>query len=146
MDLWKIFVPATLRLECNWEFDKLLEMANEHNCTRLMLPHPKWDESKYSLQTLKDNISLFAKEVLDRINAIIVKHGHDAVGKKPDEELFGSCDSFPVLTDVHFSTDINLLWDAMRKAVTIVMQLCDDFGFARWKKGRNNLRKVKMLF
>ncbi len=145
MDLWKIFVLATLRLECNWDFDKLLEMANEHNSIRLMLLHPKWDKSRYSLQRLKDNISLFTKEVLDRINAIIVKHGHDIVGKKPGEELFGSCDSFPVLTDVHFPTDINLLWDAMRKVVTIVMLLCDDFGFAGWRKGKHNLRKVKRL-
>ena len=146
MDLWKIFVLATLRLECNWDFDKLLEMANEHNSIRLMLLHAKGDEYKYSLQTLKDNISLFTKEVLDRINVIVVNHGHDVVGKKPDEELFGSCDSFPVLTDVHFPTDINILWDAMRKVVTIVMLLCDGFGFAGWRKGKSNLRKVKRLF
>jgi hypothetical protein len=146
MDLWKIFVLATLRLECNWDFDKLLEMANEHKSIRLMLMHAKADESKYSLQTLKDNISLFTKEVLDRINVIVVNHGHDVIGKKSDEDLFGSCDSFPVLTDVHFPTDINLLWDAMRKVVTIVMLLCGDFGFTGWRKGKHNLLKVKRLF
>jgi hypothetical protein len=34
----------------------------------------------------------------------------------------------------------------MRKVVTIVMLLCDGFGFAGWRKGRNNLKKVKRLF
>ena len=49
------------------------------------------------------------------------------------------------MTDVHFPTDINILWDAMRKVVTIVMLLCDGFGFAGWRKGKSNLRKVKRL-
>jgi transposase, IS5 family len=146
MDLWKIFVLATLRLECGWDMDKLLEMANEHNSIRLMLLHAKEDEYKYSLQTLKDNISLFTKDVLDAINTIVVKHGHEVIGKKPDEELFGSCDSFPVLTDAHFPTDINLLWDAMRKVVTIVLSLCGVLGISGWRKGMCNLRKVKRLF
>ncbi len=146
MDLWNIFVLGTLRLECNWDYDKLLEMANEHKTIRLMLLHSPEDNYRYALQTLKDNISLFTPEVQDRINVIIVKHGHEIVGKEPEEELFGSCDSFPVLTDVHFPTDINLLWDAMRKIVTIIMYMCRDLGIGGWRKGKDNLRKVKRLF
>jgi hypothetical protein len=30
MDLWKILVLGTLRLNCNWDFDKLHNIANEH--------------------------------------------------------------------------------------------------------------------
>ena len=30
MDLWKILVLGTLRLNCNWDFDKVHEMANNH--------------------------------------------------------------------------------------------------------------------
>jgi transposase, IS5 family len=146
MDLWKIFVLATLRLECNCDYDKLLELANEHFSLRLMLLHGKDDDFKYSLQTLKDNVSLLSDEVLDAINVIVVNHGHEVIGKKPDEELFGSCDSFPVLTDVHFPTDINLLWDAMRKVVTLVLVLCGGLGISGWRKGMCNLRKVKRLF
>ncbi len=146
MDLWKILVLGTLRLECSWDNDKLLEMANEHNSIRLMLLHPKDDDYRYALQTLKDNISLFTPEVLDKINVIFVKHGHRIIGKKPEEDLFGSCDSFPVETDVHFPTDINLLWDAMRRIVTIIMILCKDLGIDGWRKGVDNLSKVKRLF
>lgn len=146
MDLWKILVLGTLRLECDWDYDKLLEMANEHNSIRLMLLHPKYDNTRYALQTLKDNISLFTPEALDKINVITVKHGHRIIGKKPEEALFGSCDSFPVKTDVHFPTDINLLWDAMRKIITIIMILCGDLGIVGWRKGIDNLKKVKRLF
>lgn len=146
MDLWKILVLGTLRLECEWDFDKLMEMANEHTTIRLMLLHTKEDEYKYALQTLKDNLSLFTREILDRINVIVINHGYDIIGKKPEEEIFGSCDSFPVLTNVHFPTDINLLWDAMRKVINIITVLCGGLGFSGWRKGVCNLGKVKKLF
>ena len=59
MDLWKILVLGTLRLSCNWDYDKLMEIANNHSTLRLMLGHSLIDrEYRYALQTLKDNISL----------------------------------------------------------------------------------------
>ncbi len=30
MDLWKILLTATLRLNCNWDFDKLHNIVNNH--------------------------------------------------------------------------------------------------------------------
>ena len=83
MDLWKIFVLGTLRLCCNWDYDKLMEIANNHRTLRQMLGHGIWDQDcGYALQTLKDNVSLFTPEVLDKINQIVVKHGHKIVGKR----------------------------------------------------------------
>ena len=77
MDLWKILVLGTMRLSCNWDYDKLLDIANNHRTLRLMLGHSAIDqESRYVLQTLKDNICLFTPEVLDRINQIVVLYGH----------------------------------------------------------------------
>ncbi len=37
---------------------------------------------------------------------------------KKKDCLKGRCDSFVVETNVHYSTDINLLFDAMRKTCT----------------------------
>ena len=83
IDLWKIFVLGTLRLNCNWDYDKLLEMANNHDKLRQMLGHGKMDANyKYALQTLKDNISMFTPEVLDKINTIVLGHGYKIIGKK----------------------------------------------------------------
>ena len=31
MDLWNIFVIACLRVNCNWNFDKIHEMANQQH-------------------------------------------------------------------------------------------------------------------
>ncbi len=147
MDLWKILVLGTLRLCCNWDYDKLMDIANNHKTLRQMLGHGSlYDDYCYPLQTLKDNLSLFTPEVLDRINQIVLQHGHELVGKKKDEGLRASCDSFVVETDVHYPTDINLLFDAMRKVILLIMALCDDLGMSGWRKGVYNLKKVKEYF
>ncbi len=146
MDLWKILVFGVIRLGTNCDYDKLLELANEHDKLRKMVLHPEGDKSSYALQTLKDNVSLFTPTVLDKINVIIVKLGHKLIKRKADEALFGSCDSFPVETNVHFPTDINILWDSMRKLITIIMVLYRELGISGWRKGKDNLKKVKKLF
>ena len=83
MELWKILVLGTLRLNCDWDYDKLQEMANNHMTLRQMLGHGDIDkEYKYAIQTLKDNIRLFTPEILNQINLIVVKTGHTLVKKK----------------------------------------------------------------
>lgn len=147
MELWKILVLGTIRLNCNWDFDKLQEIANNHNTLRQMLGHASiWkDDYQYALQTLKDNVSLLTPGVLDRINQVVVKSGHNLV-KKKDEKLRGRCDSFVVEADVHFPTDINLLFDAIRKVIVLVAVLCTSLNVTIWRQSRHNLRQIKKLF
>ena len=60
MNLWRVLVLGIVRLCCNWDFDKLREIANNHRTLRQMLSHGVREEDYiYSLQTLKDNLSLF---------------------------------------------------------------------------------------
>lgn len=83
MNLWKILVLGTIRLNCNWDYDKVKEMADNHIKLRQMLGHGIEDEdTTYALQTLRDNISLFTPEALDEINQVVVKAGHQLKGKK----------------------------------------------------------------
>jgi hypothetical protein len=98
------------------------------------------------LQTIKDNISLFTPEVLDKINQVVVKAGHDMVRENGDIPLKGRCDSFVVKTDVHFPTDINLLLDAIRKVVFIAARLCSDLGITEWRQYRHIIKKIKKQF
>ena len=82
MELWKIFVLATLKLGLNCDFDRLQELANEHNTIRQMLGHADWaDTTSYKLQTIIDNVSKLKPSVLADINQIIVEAGHDVVKK-----------------------------------------------------------------
>ena len=147
MDLWKILVLGTIRLSCNWDYDKLVDIANNHRTLQLMLGHGYFDcDYRYALQTVKDNVSLFTPEVIDRINHIVVEYGHEQIGKKADGDLRGSCDSFVVETDVHHPTDINVLFDAMRKMIVVIIVLCGHLDLSVWRQGAHHLKKVKKLF
>ncbi len=83
MDLWRIFVLGTLRLNLNWDYDRLQEMANNHKTIRQMLGHGLEDDGlRYNLQTLKDNLALLTPEILDQLNEVVVRAGHSLVKKK----------------------------------------------------------------
>ena len=83
MDLWVLLVLGTLRLGLNCDYDRLHELANEHNTIRSMLGHSDWQESnQYSLQTIKDNVMLLTEEMLSEMNEIVVSAGHALVKKK----------------------------------------------------------------
>jgi IS5 family transposase len=51
-----------------------------------------------------------------------------------------------VETDVHYPTDINLLFDAVRKMIAVIMTLCGQLGLGGWRQGYHHTRKVKKLF
>jgi hypothetical protein len=147
MEQWKIFVLGVLRLNLNCDYDRIHELANQHRTIRQMLGHATFaDDYEYNLQTLKDNVSLLTPEILDRINTLVVDAGHSLVKKKDGEKLRGRCDSFVVETNVHYPTDINLLYDAMRKIITLVATLCALCFLTEWRQSSHNLKTVKRFF
>lgn len=83
MELWKVFVLAMLRVNLNWDYDRLAEMANNHKTIREMLGHGQFDnEVTYEIKTLRNNITLLTPELLDELNKVIVEVGHKLVKKK----------------------------------------------------------------
>jgi len=142
MDLWTILVLGTLKLNCNWDYDKLVNIANDHKRLRMTLLHAPEDDYRYALRTVAQNIALFTPAILDEINRVVVRFGHDLCGKRPDEKLFGSGDSLPVETNVHFPTDIGPLFDAIAKIITRIP------GVRRegWRKWKVLIKKAKKLW
>jgi hypothetical protein len=59
--------------------------------------------------------------------------------------LQGRCDSFVVETNIHFPTDINLLFDAMTKVLTLMNNLCVILGINGTRKYQDNLKKLKRI-
>ena len=83
MTLWNILVMGTLRLNLNCDYDRLLELVNQHRTIRQMLGHGLIDDDEtYRLQTLRDNVQKFTLEVLDEINQIVVCAGQSLKKKK----------------------------------------------------------------
>ena len=145
MPLWTIFVLATIRLNCNLDYDQLKELADYHRNIREMVGHDRFDQSLYALQTLKDNVRLLTPEILDEINQLVVQAGHDLVMPGKNQELDGKYDSFVVETDVHYPTDANLLFDALDKAIGLTAPLCMLFGIGGWRQADHNIKTIKQL-
>src|SRR3972149_5847192 len=145
MTLWKILVCGVVRLDLNTDSDRLHELVNQHLTLRQMLGHGEFDRETYHFQTLKDNVALLTPELLDKINQVVVNGGH-ALGKKREgEALHGRVGSFVVETNVHYPTDINLLYDAMRKVITLTAQWCEQHELSDWRQHAYNVRHLKRL-
>jgi len=147
MEQWKILVLGTLRLGLNIDYDRVHELANQHKTLREMLGHSGWfDDTQYTLDTIKNNLRLFTPEILDRINQQVVAAGHRLVKKSADAGLHTRCDSFVVETDVHYPTDINLLLDAVRKIIETCALLCGLFNLSDWRQSHFLIRQLKKLY
>jgi len=143
MTLWAIFVCGVIRLDLNIDYDRLQELVNQHNTLRQMLGHGVFDPVSYHYQTLKDNVRLLTPELLDKVNQIVVDAGHELVGRNRSGILRGRCDSFVVETDIHYPTDISLLFDATRKVIELTARLNADLGLSHWRQHAYNVRHLK---
>ena len=145
MDMWRVFVLGIVRLNLNCDYDRLQELANEHRTLRQMLGHSFLDENKrYALQTIKDNVGLLTEEVLCQLNIIMINHGHRLLSAT-DKPLLARCDSFVVERNVHFPTDISLLFDALCKAIHLTAQACERLNISDWRQSSYNIRQLKKV-
>jgi len=154
MDLWQILVLGVVRLGLDADWDRMEHVANYDTLVRQMLgvPATPWGEDAkvFGHQTLRDNVALLDEELLRQINARIAAAGRAVFAKKdgaPVAALEVKADTYVLETDVHFPTDLSLLWDAGRKCVDLVEKYRDQFGYALpgWRKAKEWRRQLKNL-
>ncbi len=147
------------------------ERVNEHRTVRKFLGHTDiWDHTRYGYQTMVDHVSLRTPEVLGKVSQLIAEKGHARVRKRTrkrkdgtngtngadgangrgrrrsDDPLRGRCDSFVVKTDVHYPTDVHLLWDAMRCLVRDPGRVAVRLGVSGWRQWQHGSRKLQQHF
>jgi hypothetical protein len=153
MDLWQMLVLGVVRLGLDADWDRMEDMANHHLLVRQMLgvPATPWGEDArvFGHQTLRDNVALLDDELLQQINAAIAAAGREVFAKKggaPAAALEVKVDSYVLETDVHFPTDLNLLWDAGRKCVDLIERYrAGGYSLPGWRKAKDWRRQLKNL-
>ena len=127
LHLWQILVLGVVRLGLDADWDRMEHIANYDALVRQMLEVPvvPWGGASktFGHQTLRDNVARLDEALLQQINgriaaarrAVFVKNGGGPLAP-PALKV----DSYVLETDVHFPTDLNLLWDAGRKCVDLV--------------------------
>lgn len=135
MDMWEILVFAVVRLALNANYDALHHFSNFDKLIRQIIGvENKFNDGKtYGLQTLKDNVSLLDEETVNQVNAMVVEVAHQFVLKKK-ETLRIKSDTYVLETNVHFPTDLNLLWDACRKGLDVMNYCREHYGLKGWRK------------
>ena len=147
MQLWDILVLGLLKQGLNCDCDRLAELANRHLDVRRMLGLSEaLDSPQFHWRTVNRNLQLLTPELLAEINVLVVQAGHALVGHTPQQPLAARCDSFVVETDVHYPTDVSLLWDALRCMLRSVAAACGLWGVSGWRQKRRWLLKMKALF
>ena len=147
MEMWRILVLGVLKQGLGCDFDRLHNLANHHETVRAMLGHSDFaDKTHYELQTIVDNVSLMRPELLVEVGRLVVESGHAVARKKPGERLRGRCDSFVVETDVHYPTDLGLLWDGVRCLIRETARAAAAHGVGGWRQHRQLGKRVKEGF
>ena len=151
MDLWHILVLAVVRHTLSTNWDRLEYLANYDQLLRETLgvhatAFIENDKIEFGYQTILDNVSLLDETVLAQINELIVQAGHSLLKKKQTEELRLKTDSYVLETNVHFPTDLNLLWDSSRKCLDIIAKLQKLTELPGWRKIKYIRKNIKRTF
>jgi transposase, IS5 family len=147
LDYWQILVLAAVRLGCNFDYDKLQNLAEEHRTLRRMMGIGAWQDDhpeaeSFDWRRLRDNVCLLRPETLKQLNTLVVRAGHCLV---PEAAATVRGDTFVVETDIHYPTDANLLADGLRKIASVAQTLAVLLGVSGWRQGRQLQRRVKQL-
>jgi len=133
------------------DFDELHDLSNEHSALRGILGIQKNDYTegtKYSLQSIKDNVQLLEEDTIYEISRIIINGSHGLIKKKEGVDCLNlqiKADSFVVESNIHFPTDLNLLRDSLRKSLetaSYFIKLGFSFpGIGKWKSWRKKMQR-----
>ena len=103
-------------------------------------------ERYFSHRSVVRNVSLLTPALLQELNHMVVQEGLRLVGVEEEQPLKARLDSFVVEPNVHYPTDVSLLWDALRCLLRVVTAACADSKLAGWRQSEHWLSKVYKLF
>ena len=138
MDLWHVLVLGVVRLALDCDYDRLEYLVHYDTLLRRIMgleSHFRGEFGQgFHQKTLSENVCHIDEAFLAEINAIVVKAGRSVFKKKDDEPLRAKSDTYVLETNVHFPTDLNLLWDACRKCLDMLPRLARVHHLPGWRK------------
>jgi len=148
LNLWEILVLAVIRLTVDIDYDWLEDHANNHKLVRGILGADRFGSCgrNYPRQTIIDNVSHLDDSLINEVNNLIIKEGHRLSKVSDEQRLEIKVDSYVVESNVHFPTDINLLWDSGRKCYDLLDQILGNKKIKGWRKRKYLLRKLKNIY
>ncbi len=142
MDYWHICVLAAARLGCDYTYDRLQNLAENHRNLRAVMGVGDCDETEFNWRTIRNNICLLRPETIALVSRAIVGAGHEL---KPEAVEKVRADSFVMETSIHYPTESSLLYDGLRKIIALCQVLADEHGVSGWRQHAYLLKRLKRL-
>jgi hypothetical protein len=141
LSYWTIMVLAAVRLGCNFDYDKLQDLAEQHRTLRLIMGIGDWDDhTDFDWRRIRDNVCLLQPATIKKINHLIVAAGHEL---KPEAIESVRGDTFVVETNIHYPTESTLIADGLGKVMTLAAALAKTHGLSGWRQHEHLLQHVK---
>jgi hypothetical protein len=100
------------------------------------------DETEFHHKTLRNTFCLLRPDTIEQINRAIVEEGHKL---RPDAIENVRADSFVMETNIHYPTESSLLYDGIRKIISMGVVLAEEHGINGWRQHAHLLNKAKKL-
>ena len=149
MTLWQIFVLAAIRQGCQFTYDHLQDLAENHRVLQQMMQVGDWEQATFNWRKIRDNVCHVQPQTIEKINHLVIQEGHRLVPEAA-EAIRG--DSFVVETNIHYPTESRLILDGLKKILTLAPQLAtllDQIGWRQsgslWKKAKRAGREIDRI-
>jgi len=141
LDYWQILVLAAVRLGCNFDYDRLQDLAEQHRTLRMIMGIGDWDDAAdFGWRRIRDNVCLLKPETIERISHLIVDEGHRLV---PEAAQTTRADSFVIETSIHYPSESSLIYDGIRKLIELGSPLAEQHDVCGWRQHAYLLKRVK---
>lgn len=141
LSYWTILVLAAVRLGCNFDYDKLQDLAEQHRTLRFIMGIGDWDEATdFDWRRIRDNLCLLRPATLKKINHLVVATGHELA---PAAITAVRGDTFVVETNIHYPTESTLIQDGLGKVLTLAAALAKAHALPGWRQHEHLLQNVK---
>ena len=144
LDYWAILVLAAVRLGCDYDYDQLQDLADNHRQLRQIMGIGAWqdEEESFTWRRIHDNVCLLKPDTIEKINHLIVEAGYTLT---PEAVETVRADSFVVETNIHYPTESSLIRDGLRKVLSLAAQLAVLYGLVGWRQHKYLWKKIKRL-
>ena len=142
-DYWQILVMTIVRHGCNYDYDKLQDLCEQHCTLRHMLGVGDWNKKiSFQWRRIQDNLALVKPSTIEKISHLIVARGHELVPQAMEKVR---ADSFVVETNIHYPTESSLIKDGLRKVIPVMQELAQSLGLRGWRQSDYLLSQSKSL-
>lgn len=144
LDYWAILVLAAVRLGCNYDYDQLQDLAENHRQLRQIMRIGDWqeEEDSFNWRRIRDNICLLDPQTIEKVNHLIVDAGHTLT---PQAVETVRADSFVAETNIHYPTESSLIRDGLRKVLALAVEVATLYGLAGWRQHNHLWKKIKQV-